>query len=295
MVAESSDQQRTVLTIELLPTGMTESTHHIKSLFTTFQIIDALQRRGSMRVVQIAQETGIRKSSVFKHLDTLHQLGYVTKIETEYSLSLQWFTIGQRVRTRYEIVDTARPKLDQFALQIGETVSLVVQEDGDAVYLYQTSDGERVSPVAEGERLPCQFSVGGKAILAYRPEAEIERRLDEMDLDEESSERLFEELIGLRDQRLVVELSTPQTKNISAGDILGHSHASGDHDRYRDIHSLAVPVRNDEGDAVAAIEVSGAGPSLTRNRLEEEIASRLVELGESLEVALLRTDDRIEV
>jgi DNA-binding IclR family transcriptional regulator len=274
---------------------MTESTHHIKSLFTTFRIIDALQGRGSMRVVQIAQETGIRKSSVFKHLDTLHQLGYVTKSETEYSLSLQWFTIGQQVRTRYEIVDTARPKLDQFALQTGETVSLVVQEDEDAVYLYQTSDGERVSPVAEGERLPCQFSVGGKAILAYRPEAELKRRLDEMDLEEDHSERLFEELIGLRDQRLVVELSTPQTENISAGDILGHSHVSGDHDRYRDIHSVAVPVRNEQGDAVAAIEVSGAEPSLTRNRLEEEIASRLVELGESLEVALLHTEDRIEV
>ena len=34
---------------------------------------------------------------------------------------------------------------------------------------------------------------------------------------------------------------------------------------------------------------------LVGNRLEEEIASRLVELGDSLEVALLHTDDRIEV
>lgn len=273
---------------------MTESTHHIKSLFTTFRIIDALQGQGGMRVVQIAQETGIRKSSVFKHLDTLHQLGYVIKSGSEYSLSLQWFTVGQQVRTQHGIVDIARPELDRFALQTGETVSLVVEEEGDAVYLYQTSDRERVSPVAEGGRIPCHFSVGGKAILAHRPEAEVKRRLAETDLREEG-EHLFEELVGLREQRLVVELNTPQTENISVGDVLGHSHISGDPDRYRNIHSVAVPVRNDDGESVAAIELSGTESSLTRNRIKEEIASRLVELSESLEVELLHTGNRVEV
>jgi DNA-binding IclR family transcriptional regulator len=271
---------------------MTNSTHHIQSLFTTFQIIDALRESESMRVVQIAQETGIAKSSVFKHLDTLQQLGYVTKNGPEYSLSLRWFQIGRQTQTQHGIIDTVKPELDQFARQTGETISLVVEEDGDAVYLYQTSDRrEHVSPVPEGGRIPCPISIGGKAILAYRPEAEVERLLDESDV-QDGTDQLFNELVDLRDQRLATELNSSGIENINAGDVAGHRHISGDAERYRDINSVAVPVRNDDGDAVAAVEVSGRESSLTRNRLEDEVASLLVEVAESLEVELLRTSER---
>jgi DNA-binding IclR family transcriptional regulator len=269
---------------------MADSTHHIQSLFTTFRIVDTLQDGGGMRVVQIAQETGIRKSSVFKHLDTLRQLGYVTKNGPEYSLSLQWFQIGQRVQRHHGIVSVVNSELDQFARQIGETLSLVVEEDGDAVYLYQTSDRtERASPVPEGGHIPCHLSVGGKAILAYRPETEVEHLLDESDVEQD--DQLRNELVGLRDQRLAIEVNSPRIENINAGDVAGHRHILGDDERYRDINSVAVPVRNDDGYAVAAVEVSGEESSLTGNRLEEEIASRLIEVAESLEVKLLRATD----
>ncbi len=267
---------------------MATQKHHVQSVLTTFRIITALQEHGGMRVTQIAQETGIAKSSVFKHLDTLRHLGYVSKNDSQYSLSLQWFRVGQRIRSRYDIVAATKRALDRFARRTGETVSLVVEESGDAVYLYQTSDqDERQAPTPEGGRMPCSFSVGGKAILAYRPEDEVRTLLTDRDRREEP-DTFLSELADLRDQRIVIEFDDPHPGALSAGDIASHHHVSGDTKQYRDLHSVAVPVRNADGYGVAAIEVSGDESRLHQTRLETEIASRLVDLGESIETDLLQ-------
>lgn len=267
---------------------MATQKHHVQSVLTTFRIVTALQEHGGLRVTQLAQETGIAKSSVFKHLDTLRHLGYVNKHDSQYSLSLQWFRVGQRVRSRYDIVAATKRALDRFARRTGETVSLVVEESGDAVYLYQTSDqDERQAPTPEGGRMPCSFSVGGKAILAYRPDDEVRTLLTDRDRREEP-DTFLSELADLRDQRIVIEFDDPTPGALSAGDIASHHHVSGDTKQYRDLHSVAVPVRNADGYGVAAIEVSGDESRLHQTRLETEIASRLVDLGESIETDLLQ-------
>lgn len=261
--------------------------HHVKSDVTAFRIIDALERRGEMGVTEITEETGIAKSSVYKHLDTLRYLGFVTKSESTYSLSLRWFQTGHGVRERNPVYRVARDDLERLARRTGETVSLVVEEDGAAVYLYQASGGDDpVGPVAEGERMPAPISVGGKAILSYRPMAEVEDLLVENDLTEES-DRILSELRTLRSQRMVIERDSPQQGTYSAGAFEGHRHVVGHDQPYRDLHSVAVPIRDPDDYAVAAIEVSGPESSLYGRRLEEEIASLLVGTGKSIETALI--------
>lgn len=261
--------------------------HHVKSVATAFQVVEVLERNDRRGVTEIANETGITKSSVYKHLDTLQHLGYVTKTEEGYALSYRWFRAGRRVRERDSVYRAARSEVNRLARRTGETVSLVVVEDGDAVYLFQASDDDPAGPIPEGERIPALASVGGKAIYSYRSIEEAEELLTDADSDVDADE-LAAELRTLRDQRLVIEQDTPTLGGFSAGALEGHRHVPGHDEPYRNLHSAAVPVRNPEGYGVAALEVTGPAAGLSGHRLEEDVASLLVAAGKSVETDLVR-------
>ena len=268
--------------------------HHVKSVAKAVRVVEVLDREGRLGVTEIARETGIAKSSVYKHLDTLRYLGYVTKSESGYALSYQWFATGRRVRERDRVYRAARPELKRLARRTGETVSLVVAEDGDAVYLAQFDErgsaasrtDDPTGPVPEGERIPALASVGGKAIYSYRPFEEAATLVAETDGDADTG-AIEAELRSLRDQRLVIEQGGP-TGGFSAGALEGHRHVTGRNEPYRDLHSAAVPVRTPDGYGVAAIEVTGPAAGLSGRRLEEDVATLLVAAGKSVETDLVR-------
>ena len=89
--------------------------HHVKSVAKAVRVVEVLDRRGRLGVTEIARETGIAKSSVYKHLDTLRHLGYVTKDEAGYALSYRWFETGRRVRERDPVYRAAKSELDHLA------------------------------------------------------------------------------------------------------------------------------------------------------------------------------------
>lgn len=268
---------------------MTTAPHHVDAVVTCFRIVDALVRGERLGVTELADRTGVAKSSVYKHLDTLRAMGYVVKTDDgEYSLSLRWFEAGTALRERRDVFQLATDELDALAARTGETVSLVVEEAGDAVYLYQVSEREEAgAPVGVGERFPAPISVGGKAILSFRPSADVEALLSANDLADQAEE-LRAELASIRSQRMVIERDSPLQGTFSAGAFEGHRHVVGHDEPYRDLHSVAVPIRDSSDYAVAAIEVSGTESSLYGRRLEEEIASSLVTTARDVETALIQ-------
>lgn len=266
--------------------------HHVRSVAKALRVVEVLDREGRVGVSEIARETGIAKSSVYKHLDTLRHAGYVTKDETGYALSYRWFRTGQRVRERDPVYRTARSELRGLARRTGETVSLVVVEDGDAVYVAQVSDTDAdAAPVPAGGRIPALASVGGKALYSYRPFEEVERLLDGAERDADA-DAVRAELRAARDQRLVVERGDVATGGFSAGALEGHRHVTGTDDPYRDLHAAAVPVRTPDGYGVAAVEVTGPAAGLSGPRLEEDVASGLVAAGKEIETDLVRGRER---
>ncbi|QLH78436.1 IclR family transcriptional regulator [Halosimplex rubrum] len=262
--------------------------HHVKSDVTAFRIIQALEQSEKMGVSDITKKTGIAKSSVYKHLDTLRALGFITKEGTTYSLSLRWLEIGNGILKQRSVYEIARPEVDRLSQLTGETVSLVVEEEGDAVYLEQTqTDGDTAGPIAKGERLPVSASAAGKAILSYRPESEVKGLLAETEFVDEV-DQLFSELRALRNQRLVIERDTRQQDTLSAGAFEGHRHEGDHREPYRELNSIAVPIRNADNYAVAAIELSGPQATLYGRRLEEEVTSLLVNTAKSIETSLVQ-------
>lgn len=266
---------------------MEPDTHHVGAVITGFRIVKELAGGEQLGVTELARRTGIAKSSVYKHLDTLRALGYVTKDDGKYALSLRLFEAGVHLRERHDVYGLAREELDQLAARSGETVSLVVEEDGDAVYLYQTGGDENAVPVSEGGRIPAPLSVGGKAVFSYRPDEEVTRMIENNSITD-GRDQLLEELQTLQDQRMVIKRDNPLQGSFSAGAFEGHRHVVGHDEPYGNLHSVAVPIRDSDDYALAAIEVTGHESSLYGRRLEEEIASLVVTAGRTIEAELVQ-------
>ncbi|PSQ25582.1 IclR family transcriptional regulator [Halobacteriales archaeon QS_9_68_17] len=219
----------------------------------TFQIIEALAAVERAGVTELAEELGRSKGSVHDHLATLEQLGYVVNEGGEYRLGLGFLELGTGVRRREKLYRVGRREVEQLASSSGETASLVVEEAGEAVFLYRNGHGADAT-LRDGSRVPLYACGAGKAILANRPPAavgtalrgDVEGATDRTLVDEDELRR---ELQTVRDQGLAFD----------RGEL--------DPDR----RSVAAPVVDDDGRAAGAVAVSGPTDRMTGKRFEEDV------------------------
>ena len=259
--------------------------HHVKSIVKAFELLETLERTGEVGVTELSRQTGIAKSSVYKYLDTLRHLGYVTKSDGKYAASLRLFNFGQRIVSRRDVYRIAQPELDALAEKIGEMVSLIVEEDGDAVYLYCTSPHD-VQTIEAGSRMPIHVSTGGKALLSYRSREYVEAVLEDtaFDIDRRN---FHADLEKARDNRVIIDQDTNNQLEYNAGVLEKRWHSFGQQGDDNPLYRVAVPIRDSDDRGIAAIEVLGSELSLDSRRLQEEIVPLLVSTGKSIETDLL--------
>ncbi|GAB3670549.1 IclR family transcriptional regulator domain-containing protein [Halopiger thermotolerans] len=259
--------------------------HHVKSIVKAFDLLETLEQTGAMGVTELSRQTGIAKSSVYKYLDTLRHLGYVTKSDGKYAASLRLFDFGQRVVSRHEVYRIAQPELDALAEKIGETVSLIVEEDGDAVYLYCTSPRD-AQTIEAGSRMPIHASTGGKALLSYRSRDYVDDVLEDtaFDIDRQN---FYDDLEKARNNRVIIDRDTNNQLEYNAGVLEKRWHSFDRQDETERLYRIAVPIRNADDRGIAAVEVFGSESRMDSRRLQEEIVPLLVSTGKSIETELL--------
>lgn len=244
---------------------MTDRQPSIGTVGTSFEVIEGLHELGGAGVTELAQHLGKSKSSVYKHLNSLLELGYVTKQDGTYRLGLAFLRLGHGVREANELYAAARGPVDNLAQTTGETVSLFVEEHGDAVCLYQAGALSDEIAVEESERVPLDSIAAGKAILAGRSAAEAVELLDRRDQDgRRAFSDLRSELGSVRERQVLVDRSPDES----------------------DYNTVAAPIRDEREYAVGAIAVSGPATSLTGKHLEEDVPGLLISTAKNVEVAL---------
>ncbi|NEU55550.1 IclR family transcriptional regulator [Halorussus sp. MSC15.2] len=220
---------------------------------TTFEVVEALATLDGAGVTEVAERLDLSKGSAYNHLATLEELGYAVNRDGRYRLSLRFLDLGARIRDADGAYRVARSAVDQLAHSSGETASLVVEEAGEAVFVYRAGD-DGTTHLREGSRVPLHASAAGKAILANGPpEADGERLGDDAEAptDETITERnaFARELQTVRDQGLAFD----------RGEL------------FADRRAVAAPIVTDDGRAVGAVAVSGPADRMSGKRLEEDM------------------------
>ena len=230
----------------------------IKTTRTVFDIIESITR-GNDSVTEIAEDLEMSKSTVYTHLLTLQQRGYLTKTGTEYQLGLQFLSLGGHVQTSgtyRKLYRTAKPEIDELANETAERAQLMVEEDGYGSYLYQSTGSKGVmTDTHVGTRVFLHATAVGKAFLAHVPEAQADRIIERHGLVQETENTTTD-----RDE-LFAELGTIRERGV----------AFDNGERVRGIRCVAAPIETDDGAVLGAISVSVPNRRITEARFEQEL------------------------
>lgn len=248
---------------------MASNTRTVKSDERLIQIIEYLQEEDGAGVTEIANQIGMAKSTVHGHLQTLKESGYVTKVDREYQIGLQFFNHGIYARRKKPIYPLAKRKVIQVAQETGERAWCTVEENGLGYYLYG-AEGEHPirPPVRVGQSIPLNQTAGGKAILAHLPEEKIQDIVETHGLPAKTKytitdeAELHEELGRIRDQ----------------------GYATNKQESLIGLQAIGVSIIDESGAVQGALSISAP-----HNRLEnQELKERFLDLlrGETNEMAI---------
>ncbi|GAB6276545.1 MAG: IclR family transcriptional regulator [Rectinema sp.] len=134
--------------------------------------------RPESRVSDIARDLNLNKSTTFGLLCTLERRGYVEQNpETgKYRLGLRILDLANVKLASFDVAQVAHPILSRLVDSLGETVHLAVYDHGEVIYIdkVEADNALRISSFI-GKRNPAYCTGVGKCLLAFQPEAEIER------------------------------------------------------------------------------------------------------------------------
>lgn len=150
----------------------------MRSVRTTFQILDAVADNQPVGLSELARRLDIPKSTVQRSLATLADLGW---IRPDGHDGTRW-VLGDRVRALSERIDdlgrlreAALPILEQLNRETAETIHLAVPE-GNLARLVERQDSQHALRLVKaiGTRTVMHAGAAGKAMLAYLPQREID-------------------------------------------------------------------------------------------------------------------------
>jgi IclR family pca regulon transcriptional regulator len=213
--------------------------------------------RTDMALSDVAAVTGLSPAVARRCLNTLVSLGYIRQSGRRFLLTPEVLAFGSAYLNSMNIETVAVPPLQVLAAQTGDSVSLAVRSGRDILYVVHIPSNRRIRLGAGvGTRFPLHATSMGKVLLAYSGEAVIEEFLAGGPLPR-LTERTVSDAASFRARLTLVR----DRHYDSALDELDYG-----------IVSVAVPVRDGEGQVVAAINCS---TSTTRISQDELVRTRL--------------------
>ena len=222
----------------------TKPNYPIKVLDKSLSVLEILLQQGSaMNMTELSEKLGFYPSTIHRILDTLKHWGYVEQDShtQKYQLGLKALELGMAKLHQMDLVREATPYLKELVNQCNETVHLGVLEEGEVLYLAKEESSQTIRMISYvGKRAPLHCTALGKVLLTYLSTEERKKILGEKVLP-----RFTENTITNR-RELEKELSKVKEQGF----------ALDREENEKDIRCVAAPIRNYQGEVLAAISIS---------------------------------------
>lgn len=194
----------------------------------------------------LSAETGLNKGTAHRLVSSLVFLDYVRQdAETKrYSLGFKLVELGNRLLNQIDLRTEARPFLMELAERTKETVHLVILDRFEVLYIDKVEaavqpTGLRMVSML-GSRIPAHCSSVGKVLLAEMPEENVKEMAQKRGLPR----RTKNTITGL--SKLLKHLKL----------VKKNGYALDDEENEIGVRCVGAPVRNQQGEVIAAISVS---------------------------------------
>jgi DNA-binding IclR family transcriptional regulator len=147
---------------------------------TILEALASIGREGTTSVA-LGRKLGLHRTTVHRFLQTLTMRGYVEHISQSdrYRLGLGALRLAAASMTGLTIRDVGMPVLEALRRETGETVQSVILDPSGEVVTIDRLDAEHPIGLRThiGARRPAYCSAAGKAMLAFKSEADVDEIL----------------------------------------------------------------------------------------------------------------------
>ncbi|QFU84820.1 IclR family transcriptional regulator [Natronorubrum aibiense] len=233
---------------------MTDESQLLTTTDTSLTVIETIQELDGATPAELAATTELSKSTVYKHLYTLSQHGYVISDGNEYRLGTRFYHIGMYVRNRSKVYELAGKYVIELAEQSNEESDFGIEENGRIVTLFD-SVGSSAKPSSRLNNYEYMHTTAiGKAILARLPESRVNEIVDRWGLPE-----LTEETITSRSE-LKAELDR----------IRERGYAINDQESIPGKRVAGVIAKDPDGNIIGGFTISGPAYRIEDTDLHQE-------------------------
>jgi DNA-binding IclR family transcriptional regulator len=215
------------------------STRRIGAAERAITVLDILADGGELGTNEIARRTGMTPSTVSRQLGTLAASGLVERVASSgrYRLGLRLVHLANAVLAGLDVREVARPHLVALVGATGETATLSVPGEDDAITVDFVPSAHQLQPVSRlGRPSIAHATSAGKVMLAFGS-----RELPDGPLHAYTARTLTDPRL------LAAEIEVVRER--------GYAQAVGE--RESGLTAIAAPVRSARGELEAIVALQG--------------------------------------
>ncbi len=220
---------------------------------------------------EIADRTGLPKPTISRLTYTLGLLGYLSRdpVSQKFRLGPGVLSLGHPVLASMQVRQLAKPIMDALARQTGCTVNLGVRDRGNVVYIDSVrADASNQHLPDIGSSRPLLPAAIGRALILAHPRNERTALLN---------------YLKVQDRALFDQFAASWEADVKLFNAKGYCHSLGDWQK--DIHAVAVPLRQAAGEPPLAMNCTMAASRVRKDSLVREVVPLLKDAALQLEFA----------
>jgi len=228
------------------------------SLKTVNRALDVLllfdEEHPEWSVAELSQTLGLHRSIVYRILCTFEQRGVVIRRDTRgrYRLGLKLVELANVVLASMDLRQATHPVMERLVRETGECAFLTVVSEDESVCVHKIESSQPVRvTLTIGGRYPLYAGASNRLLFAYLPTEKtdemIARGLKQLTPDTITDPDLLrEDLAKIRRQGWV----------FSVGELTPG------------VAAIAAPLRDSNGEVIAALSIGGLASGFSENRLQ---------------------------
>jgi len=249
----------------------------IKSIDKVLDLLEFLSlNEQETSITKISKELHMGLSTVHRILTTLKSRGYVIQNQqtAKYRLGIKLFELGCAVQSTKRLVEITKPYLKQLSQSTNETANLAILEGKEVIYLDTIESPEILrTEIMAGTRTPAHCTALGKVLLASISDGEFQSLYKSDELPSSLTSKSISSLEELKNHLKKVK----------------EQGYAVDREEYKiGINCIGVPIFGRNGEAIAAISITGPASRFTLNEMEK-VKSKLIAISKEISNQLYTT------
>jgi IclR family pca regulon transcriptional regulator len=217
---------------------------------------------------EVARTTGLTRAAARRFLLTLVELGYVRTDGRLFSLRPRILELGYAYLSSLSLPEVAMPHMEALVAQVHESCSMSVLDGDEVVYVARVPT-KRIMTVgiSVGTRFPAYATSMGRVLLAGQPAEWLDQYLAKADL-RPLTRRTITDPAKLRG--VLAKIAT-------------QGYAIVDQELEEGLRSLAAPIHGENGQVIAAVNVSAHASRGSSEVIRRELLPPLLETAKRIE------------